>query len=118
MNIMSGGLKGISGIKKSMEEARMKMQKQIATSFTGMDALRESARGLVAIAEKIRAKLSQTEGGGVSKEMQELQEVMYDIGIGTPVTKEAAGKEYFSQLAKQFAGFVKEAVEKLSLIHI
>lgn len=61
----------------------------------------------MAIAEKIRAKLSQTEGGAVSKEMAELQAVMFDIGIGTPVTKEAAGKEYYNQLARQLGTFIK-----------
>ena len=39
--------------------------------------------------------------------MQELQAVMFDIGIGTPVTKEAAGKEYYTQLARQLSEFVK-----------
>lgn len=61
----------------------------------------------MAIAEKIRSRLSQTEGGVVSKEMQELQAVMFDIGIGTPVTKEAAGKEYYTQLGRQLAAYLK-----------
>jgi len=38
--------------------------------------------------------------------MKELQSVMLDIGMGTPVTKEESGKEYYSQLAYQFAKFV------------
>jgi hypothetical protein len=39
--------------------------------------------------------------------MQELQAVMFDIGIGTPVTKEAAGKEYYTQLGRQLASYLK-----------
>ncbi len=44
--------------------------------------------------------------------MKELQAVMFDIGIGTPVTQEAAGKEYYSQLAAQFAQFVQAALDR------
>lgn len=38
--------------------------------------------------------------------MKELQSVMFDVGLGTPVTREESGKEYYSQLAKQFAQFM------------
>ena len=60
------------------------------------------------MAKKLREKLNKIEGGAVSKEMQELQSVMVDIGMdNTPVTKEAAGKEYYSKLAQQLSTFVK-----------
>jgi len=51
--------------------------------------------------------LNQAEGGVVSEEMKELQAVMFDIGIGTPVTKEAAGKEYYTQLGRQLSSYLK-----------
>ena len=112
ISFVAGGKGGAAGIIGEIEKQKKQMATVISGSFADLDSLKTSAKKLVAIAEKIRGKLSQTEGGAVSKEVQELQAVMFDIGIGTPVTKEAAGKEYYTQLSRQLASFVKEAVNR------
>jgi len=110
--------KGIAGIEESIKKQTQQMSEVINKSFNDLSSLKESAKKLVffshskiskklSIADKIKSKLQTPDSSVISPEMQELQAVMYDVGIGTPVTKEAAGKEYYSQLAKQLAVFVK-----------
>lgn len=64
------------------------------------------------ISEQLRSKLSKSEEGNISAEMQEVQSVMFELGVGSHVNKELAGKNYFRELAVELDRFLSKALER------
>ena len=71
---------------------------------------------MVQIAEQIKAKLARNELDGTSEEMQEIQAVMFNMGIAsdfsTQVSKDTSGKNYHQALALEVEKFVSSAIDK------
>jgi hypothetical protein len=61
------------------------------------------AKDMVALAERIRARLAGPGGGAEEGEgsRQDMQDLLLSVGIASPVTRENAGALYHQQLSRQ-----------------
>lgn len=96
---------GISGIQERVVQRRQQQQQTIDSSFASLDHLRNQAADLVKIATAFKSS-TMSEG----QENQELLEMMSEMGIESPVTKESTGgnvRVYREQLSRQLAQFLQ-----------
>ncbi|KAH7433801.1 hypothetical protein KP509_07G086800 [Ceratopteris richardii] len=99
---------GVSGILRKEQEQWEETDKNLQDAFVDLKALMSKAKEMVALAEKMRAKLMTaptTQAGSMDDEdatsRQEMQDWMLSVGIASPVTKETAGALYHQQLSRQ-----------------
>ncbi|KAH7433800.1 hypothetical protein KP509_07G086800 [Ceratopteris richardii] len=110
---------GVSGILRKEQEQWEETDKNLQDAFVDLKALMSKAKEMVALAEKMRAKLMTaptTQAGSMDDEdatsRQEMQDWMLSVGIASPVTKETAGALYHQQLSRQLADFVVVPLQK------
>lgn len=99
---------GISAIQERVVQRRQQQQQTIDSSFASLDHLRSQAADLVKIAVAFKSA-SVAEG----QENQELLELMSEMGIESPVTKESTGgnvRVYREQLSRQLAQFLQTPI--------
>ncbi|GMH71687.1 hypothetical protein TrST_g1407 [Triparma strigata] len=90
---------GIGGIIRRKKEKQSVASKQIDEAFDGdLESLMRNAKNVITLATKCKAKLSREDGGG---EVDELSKMLEGMGIVGGVTKDSAGDNYTSQLARE-----------------
>lgn len=116
---MNTTMAGVSGILLRDQKQREETEKNLHDAFLDLKALMSKAKEMVALAEKMRAKLLAAPNGQAGStddddttSRQEMQDWMLSVGIASPVTKETAGALYHQQLSRQLADFVKVPVQK------
>lgn len=97
---------GFTGYKLHYEQEAMNNQIAISYGLADLDSLKVSAKKLVDISEKIRAKFADKKIDAIPQEIQELQSVMFDVGIGTPVNRQNSGSSFLKELSRQFGDFM------------
>lgn len=108
---------GIGGVIRSAEREVTKREVQISRGFKDLDSLMETARELVVIANRFK-DASGRDGGGVESGVEKnvFVDMMNELGIESPVTKEAMGgnaKLYRTQLARQLGEFLVVTLEQV-----
>ncbi|CAM9697269.1 unnamed protein product [Chrysoparadoxa australica] len=94
---------GIAGILKRQEMNR-KVTSQIAQdAFADMDSLIVKAKEVVAVIERYQSAA----GEGESKDENDMQNVLMNIGLVAPVTKGSSGTQYHQLLAHQLCDFLR-----------
>jgi len=102
----SAGIKGI--IRK--KERDMKEEEKLTDSIKDLSQLMENAGEIVKLTEKyVNSKEGKTGG---TEEQAQFNSLLQNMGIASPVTKEAAGTSYHVQLSRQLADFIKEPLRK------
>jgi len=107
------GIKGL--IKKQREQTRV--QAEIVTgAFDDLNSLMQQARVMVEIANKLKNSQDARDNP------DEYDDLLGNLGIVSPVTKEAAGKKYHELLARQLSDFLDDKLESgggmMSLIDV
>ena len=72
---------------RTIDTKNQETSKTLQQAFSDVNALKEKAKDIVNIAEKINAKLQQEKSGENSQEESELRSMLISIGIASPVTK-------------------------------
>lgn len=99
---------GISAVQERVVQRRQQQQQTIDSSFASLDQLRSQAGDLMKIAAAFK---SATMAKG--EENNELLELMSEMGIESPVTKESTGgnvRVYREQLSRQLAQFLQKPI--------
>lgn len=99
---------GIGGIMRRQEKERAAVDGIAKEALGDMDALMQRAREVVAIVQRYAAysasESDPTETASeVSAEAHEMETILQNIGIVSPVTKFSAGRRYHEELARQIA---------------
>ena len=107
---------GIGGILRRQQEEAEAADSTLKVAFADLKNLEESAKEVVALAERFRSTLSRRDDGsidGADGEAQAaMQEELLSMGIADPVTKDTAGKKYYQQLARQLDEFLVKPLER------
>ncbi len=88
------------GLVKQQQDRNRKTKQTVSDAFQDLEGLMAHARQMVALASKLAASQEAKE-----KE-DEFDDMLQNLGIASPVTKEAAGSRYHSMLARQLADFL------------
>jgi len=111
-----GKVGGIAGIQKKMQVTSQQNQATISGAFQDLESLKSKAKDLVKVAETIQNKIKRKELDSNSEEMKEIQSVMFNMGLAgnlsVGVSKDLAGKHYFSELAKEIEKFCGQVLER------
>ena len=100
------------------QESRQKQNKQmVSASFQDLESLMANAKRMVGLANKLaQANNNYEKSGNESKtddnEKREFDNMLQNLGIVSPITKEAAGSEYHNLLARQLSDFLLKILEK------
>lgn len=102
---------GIAGLLKRQEQNRAATTQIASEAFTDLKSLIDKAKEVVAVMERYQAMRATIDTnaaaeGGEGQGAGDLSNMLVDIGIASPVTKEMAGSKYHEQLARQLADFL------------
>lgn len=101
---------GVAGIIRRQERSMQSVDNIAKSALTDLDALMLRAREAIAVVQRYASytagddqddALSETTSQAVEK--NEMETIMQNIGIVSPVTKFSAGRQYHEQLARQMA---------------
>ena len=112
---------GVGGALARQQSVTTRNAETLGSAFFDMDALMQSAKELVRLAERFAAA-TRDEGGGdgdrkderktassssdTSQNRHEVREMLIQMGIASPVTKETSGALYHKQLSRQLADWL------------
>ncbi|CAK4510708.1 unnamed protein product [Aphanomyces euteiches] len=103
---------GIGGIMNRRQEEQKLTTELTTQSFSDLNALMDKAKDMVGLIERYVATAQQNTATPASEnDISEMQVVMLNMGIASPVTRENAGDAYHQQLARQLASFLKQPLE-------
>jgi ESCRT-II complex subunit VPS36 len=109
---------GVSGIIRRQEKALQSVDTLAKTALSDLESLMQTAREVISVVERYAALVSsndnedqassvgsRSEASSVSggTEVNEMETIMQNIGIVSPVTKFSAGRSYHKLLARQLA---------------
>lgn len=101
---------GISGILRKQERDMAALDSLRRSALSDLDSLMKSAEDVVKVVKKYSSYLEdrRTNNDGLETEsvagdVNEIEELLQNIGMVSPVTKLSAGRSYFQQLARQIA---------------
>ncbi|GJP67558.1 hypothetical protein CLOP_g24363 [Closterium sp. NIES-67] len=123
---------GVGGILRREAEQKQATDRSLQEAFADLNALMAKASEMVKLAERMRQKVQQQQqqqqgGSTASGEMapspssssssavassEELLDLLLQMGIESPVTKETAGALYHRQLSRELADFIGPVLEK------
>lgn len=89
---------GVSGLLQREAQRAAATDRSLDQAFKDLDALMAQAGEMVALAQRFRGQLL---GGEEDAEARALEADLVAMGIANPVTKDAAGKAYHRELARQ-----------------
>jgi len=96
---------GVSGIIKKKEERHLKNTQTMDESFSDLKILMGKAHDMVVLAEYLRNNHTKNQNNEVNM-------IISEMGIVSPVTKETAGSLFHQELAKQLFDFLKLPLQK------
>jgi len=113
-NAFSSSNAGVAGIIRRQERSQQNVDSIAKDALSDLDTLMRRAREAIAVVERYASytagektataeedELSETTSQAVEK--NEMETIMQNIGIISPVTKFSAGRQYHQQLARQVA---------------
>lgn len=113
---------GIHGIMRNVKQSQLHSEKVVDEAFSDLKALMAKAKDMVELVSKYsvarEAKLKKEEDAPDDAESEQKAEadqmnsILLNLGIASPVTRLSAGAEYHIQLARQLADFMKEPLRK------
>jgi ESCRT-II complex subunit VPS36 len=98
---------GILGIKQALKEETKDRNETMSTGFRDLKSLVDKSQELKNLAAKLKMM-----DDSQDPELKEIKESMASMGFTSGVTKESAGKNYLSQLAREVSDFIKSQLEK------
>jgi hypothetical protein len=108
---------GIGGIERAARQRERAIDIALEQAFSDLDALMQHAATVVQLANKMAAAQGNAAAAGGSKDADasrssEFNNILLDMGIQNPVTKQMAGAEYHIQLAKEMAEFLPPIMQR------
>ena len=105
---------GIGGIEKSMAQKVKQTDKEISKAFKDLDALMESAKPMVKLANQISRKIAEKQGDMSDDETVRFRSSLMSLGISNPVTREnfGSGQTYFKQLAQEILKILEQPLKE------
>ncbi|ETO14507.1 hypothetical protein RFI_22867 [Reticulomyxa filosa] len=100
------GMAGIRGIMRETRERQEKTKQVVTEAFQDLEALMIKAKDMVALANRLAASQEAKDN------QDEFDNMLQNLGIASPVTKEAAGSQYHNLLARQLADFLVKPLER------
>ena len=97
---------GIRGIKRALNEDTKDRSQALSSGFKDLRSLVDNAKQLKGLASKLKQMEENKD-----PELEEIRASMVSLGFTSGVTKETAGKNYISQLAREICDFIKEPLE-------
>lgn len=100
---------GVAGIIRRQERNMQSVDSLAKSALTDLDALMLRAREAIAVVQRYASysagedKDDMSETTSQAVERNEMESIMQNIGIVSPVTKFSAGRQYHEQLARQMA---------------
>ncbi|CAM9535031.1 unnamed protein product [Choristocarpus tenellus] len=100
---------GIAGILRRQEANRKATSEIASEAFSDLNTLIQKAKEVVAVVERYSLALREKQAeasSNASSEVDDLDNLLLNIGIASPVTKSSAGTRYHQELARQLADFL------------
>jgi ESCRT-II complex subunit VPS36 len=108
--VFSSSNAGVAGILRRQEKNMQSVDNLAKSALTDLDALMLRAREAIAVVQRYASYTAGEEKDDVMSETtsqaverNEMEAIMQNIGIVSPVTKFSAGRQYHEQLARQMA---------------
>ena len=96
---------GIQALKNTVQTDIDNRGKLLAGGLSDIEHLKDSAAQLMRIAEQLRAKND-------PESKNDLSEVLLALGVPDPISREASGKGFANELARQFSTRIRPVLEK------
>ncbi|KDO18871.1 hypothetical protein SPRG_15699 [Saprolegnia parasitica CBS 223.65] len=104
---------GIGGIMQRRQEEQKQTSELTTQSFSDLNALMDKAKDMVGLIERYVATANSSAAAETTTdETTQMQALLLNMGIASPVTRENAGDAYHQQLARQLAEFLKEPMAR------
>ena len=110
---------GVSGVMRNASQAQQQQQSTMDAALGDLKSLMEKAEEMVRISETIVTRLKKAQSDSVSggedaddTETREMREMLLNLGIQDPVTKDSSGSAYFQELARQLSDFMQPLLAK------
>ena len=103
-------ISGVSSIMKGVSELGKQNEETLNAAFKDLDALMAYAKDMVALAQSISAKMSRDTPNDATN--SQYQNMLVNLGVDDPVTKESAGDLYHLELSRQLADFTLPQLSK------
>ena len=105
---------GIGEIEKSMAQKVKQTDKEISKAFKDLDALMESAKPMVKLANQISRKITEKQGDVSDDETVRFRSSLMSLGISNPVTREnyGSGQTYFTQLVQEILKILEKPLKE------
>ena len=111
-NNLIGGGGGIGGITRAIDRNIRRDNAAISNAFSDLESLKEKSKQMVKVATQIKMKMTAKEL--TDKEMTEIQEVMFNMGMDdgftSHVSKAMSGKKFYKDLAVEVERFLDKAI--------
>lgn len=94
----------VPGLLRKEQEKQEQRNRNLEDAFRDLDGLMQKAGEMVQMGEMLRLRVRKDceEGGALDAGVgQEMDDLLLDVGIVNPVTKESAGALYHKQLSRQ-----------------
>jgi len=111
---------GLSAIMKNLEVATKYREEAVAeSSFNDLETLMNKAAELTKLAESLLSKISKSSSSekGLDEDVVFRRELV-DFGILQPVTKEASGRSFVDDLAKELGDFLLQYSQRNGIMQI
>jgi ESCRT-II complex subunit VPS36 len=95
---------GVAGILKRVESDNVETEKNLKEAFSDLSSLMDKAKEMVELAEKFGEKVKKLESSG--EETSQFQDLLINLGISSPVSKQLSGAHFHQQLARQLSDFL------------
>eukprot|EP01130_Rhizamoeba_saxonica_P008451 TRINITY_DN3423_c0_g1_i2.p1 TRINITY_DN3423_c0_g1~~TRINITY_DN3423_c0_g1_i2.p1 ORF type:complete len:262 (-),score=56.29 TRINITY_DN3423_c0_g1_i2:56-841(-) len=97
---------GISGLLRYREERNKEVNSNLEEAFSDLKALMSNASEMVTLAEKLQAYTAKNKD-----EQDEVNNMIFDIGLASPVTKQSAGNLFHVELSRQICEFFEDKLD-------
>ncbi|CAF1090423.1 unnamed protein product [Adineta steineri] len=102
---------GISGIENHLAHQLNVQHQSISGAFQDLNKLMQQAKEMVSISKTIANKIQEKRSDLTSDETIRFRSYLLSLGIDNPVTKESAGSQYHTSLAKELANLLEKALK-------
>lgn len=105
---------GVAGILKKVETENQDIEKSLKEAFSDLQSLMDKAKEMVELSEKFGEKMKKLDAssGYDNEENSQYQDLLMNLGIASPVSKQTAGALFHQQLARQLSDFLTKPLEQ------